>query len=127
VPRAEDKPGASEKAEERAAAGESAKSRAAGAHADSDSGDEVRAGARKHGKKGAHDYEDGRLLGRRDDSDRGASRDGDEDATFGGDLRGEVRDDDDATFSRPRRAWHHHRRWRHHSVDSIRGIFEGQP
>ena len=91
----------------------------AGARADS--GDEERAGARKRGKKGAHDGES-QLLGRREDSDRELSRDDDDDPSFGRDARGE-----DATFGRPRRAWHHARHERRHPVDSIRGIFEGQP
>lgn len=119
-PKAEDQPGADAKGVDRADANKPAKSPAAGARADDD---EARPDARRHGKKGAHE-EQGRLLGRREDSGRELSRD---DATFGGDLRGETRDSDDPTFARPRRASHHARHERRRPVDSIRGIFEGQP
>lgn len=122
-PKAEDKPAANERDVDKPGANQPAKSSAAAARADS--GDEARADARRRGKKGTHE-EQGRLLGRRADSDRELSRDDDDEATFGGDLRGEARDPD-ATFARPRRASHHARHERRRPVDSIRGIFEGQP
>lgn len=108
-------------AEDAAGASEPPKSPAV--DASEDSVEESRAGTRRHGKKGARDGES-RLLGRRNDPDDESSRD--DDATFGGDIRGKARGDD-TTFSRPRHAWRHARHERRRSVDSIRGIFEGQP
>ncbi|HEX3560930.1 MAG TPA: hypothetical protein VHU19_17135 [Pyrinomonadaceae bacterium] len=80
-------------------------------------------GTLKHGKKGQHE-EIGR-LGRRADSDRQPSFDGSEDEAYGDSQHHHV----DTIFGRPRRTSErdHARRERPHSVDSIRGIFEGQP
>ncbi|PYS83965.1 MAG: hypothetical protein DMF67_06755 [Acidobacteria bacterium] len=85
--------------------------------------EDVRGGARKHGKKGEHDEEVQR-LGRRADPDRQPSS-SETDAASGDRKPHRV----DSIFERPRRASErdHARRERSHSVDSIRGIFEGQP
>ena len=83
------------------------------------------AGARKRGKKGGHDEETQRPRSRAKsaDSDQQLSRDDDDAPGARAPRRA------DAIFERPRRAAERDRarRERSHPVDSIRGIFEGQP
>jgi hypothetical protein len=90
------------------------------------SGDGVRGGAHKRGKKGEHDEEIRRpgRRARRADSDPQTSP-SETDAASGDRRTRHV----DSIFERPRRASERDRarRERPRSVDSIRGIFEGQP
>lgn len=112
---------------------DSAGAKEAGQSPDADvrdvSGEDAPVGALKRGKKGEHD-EEARRLGRRvqrADSERETSP-SETDATDAASGDRHARRVD-TIFSRPRRASErdHARRERPHSVDSIRGIFEGQP
>jgi hypothetical protein len=108
--------------ENESGADEAGKSRAADAR--DDSGDDARPGARKHGKKGEHDEELRRLGRRADQESRPATADGEEDASADRKPRRL-----NTVFERPRRADRSDRarRERPRPVNSIRGIFEGQP